>query len=51
MMFGKIKTWLVVLFLMNPLAAVAEITVDTESLRLQFSEQGDLLRVEACFPS
>jgi len=51
MMFKKIRTWLVILCLMHPLAAVAEITVDTESLRLQFSEQGDLLRVEACFPA
>lgn len=51
MMFGRIKFWLVILCLMQPVAAVAEITVDTESLRLQFSEQGDLLRVEACFPT
>ena len=50
MIFRKIKLWLVVLCLMHPVAAVAGVTVDTESLRLQFSEQGDLLRVEACFP-
>jgi len=36
---------------MYPVASAAEVTVDTESLRLQFSEQGDLLRVEACFPN
>ena len=29
----------------------AAITVDTQSLHLQFSEQGDLLRVESCFPT
>ncbi len=28
----------------------ADVTVDTQSLRLQFSETGDLLRAEACFP-
>jgi len=37
--------------LVQPLTALAAISVDTESLRLQFSEQGDLLRVEACFPT
>jgi len=37
--------------LMQPLTALATISVDTESLRLQFSEQGDLLRVESCFPT
>ena len=51
MMFRKIKIWLVVLCLMQSVSALAEVTVDTESLRLQFSEQGDLLRVEACFPA
>ena len=51
MMFRRINFWLVILCLMHPVAAIAEITVDTESLRLQFSEQGDLLRVEACFPN
>ncbi len=29
----------------------ADVTVDTESLHLQFSEDGDLLLVEACFPA
>ncbi len=51
MMFRTIKTWLLILCLMHSVAAAAEVTVDTESLRLQFSEQGDLLRVEACFPN
>ncbi len=35
--------------LIQPLTAA--ISVDTESLHLQFSEHGDLLRVEACFPA
>ena len=35
--------------LIQPLTAA--INVDTESLHLQFSEHGDLLRVEACFPA
>ena len=35
--------------LIQPL--IAAINVDTETLHLQFSEQGDLLRVEACFPA
>jgi YidC/Oxa1 family membrane protein insertase len=30
--------------------AFGTVDVDTDSLRLQFSEQGDLLRAEACFP-
>ena len=51
MMFRRIKFWLVILCLMYPVASAAEVTVDTESLRLQFSEQGDLLHVEACFPA
>jgi YidC/Oxa1 family membrane protein insertase len=51
MMFRTIQIWLVILCLMHPVAAIAEVMVDTESLHLQFSEQGDLLRVEACFPS
>ncbi len=51
MMFRKIHIWLVILCLMHSVAAIAEVMVDTESLHLQFSEQGDLLRVEACFPS
>jgi len=37
--------------LLQPLAALATINVETESLQLQFSEQGDLLRVESCFPA
>ena len=37
--------------LIQPLTVQATISVDTESLRLQFSEQGDLLHVESCFPA
>ncbi len=51
MMLRRIQIWLVILCLMHSAAAIAEVMVDTESLHLQFSEQGDLLRVEACFPS
>jgi len=39
------------LSLMQPVSAVAEVNVETKSLHLQFSEQGDLLRAEACFPA
>jgi len=48
--FRKVRTLLVVLSLLLSVSAVAEVTVDTESMRLRFSEQGDLLRAEACFP-
>jgi len=44
------KTWLVILSLLLPVSAMAEVTVINDSLRLQFSERGDLLRAEACFP-
>jgi YidC/Oxa1 family membrane protein insertase len=50
-MIRKFKIWLVVLGLMPSAFAVAQVAVDTESMRLQFSEQGDLLRAEACFPA
>lgn len=50
-MFRTIKTCLLALSLMASVSAAAEVAVDTESLHLQFSEQGDLLRVEACFPT
>jgi len=51
MIHRKFRTWLVVLGLLQSVSVAADITVDTESLHLQFSEQGDLLRVEACFPT
>ena len=48
---GKLLfTWLAVLALLQPMAVRADINLETESLRLQFSERGDLLRVAACFP-
>jgi YidC/Oxa1 family membrane protein insertase len=46
-----LKIWLVVLCLLVPVFAAAQTTVNTQSLRLQFSEKGDLLIAEACFPS
>ena len=51
MIFRSFKIWLAVLGLMHSVSAVAEIVIDTQSLHLQFSEQGDLLRVTACFPT
>jgi len=51
MTFGKFKYWLLILGLLQSVSVCAEITVDTESLHLQFSERGDLLRTQACFPA
>jgi len=51
MIFGRFKIWFALLALLHPVFAVAEITVDTQSLHLRFSEQGDLLHVESCFPA
>jgi len=51
MIFMKFRTWVLTLGLLLSIPATAEVTVDTDSLRLQFSERGDLLRVEACFPA
>jgi YidC/Oxa1 family membrane protein insertase len=45
------KIWLVVFCLLAPLAAMAQTSIDTRSLRLQFSAKGDLLFAQACFPS
>lgn len=50
-MSRKLSIWLLFVSLIHSVSAVAEFAVDTESLRLEFSEQGDLLRVEACFPT
>jgi len=47
----KLISWLVVLGLVQPVSALAEIMVNTQSLRLQFNQQGDLLRTESCFPA
>ena len=44
------KYSLVLLCLLFTTAARPDIGVDTQSLRLVFSERGDLLRAEACFP-
>lgn len=46
---GKTGVWLL-LCLLLPVTAVAQIVVDTESLHLEFNGQGDLLHVESCFP-
>jgi len=46
----EFRTWLLTCCLLFSAPVVAEVTVDTDSLRLQFSQRGDLLRVEACFP-
>jgi YidC/Oxa1 family membrane protein insertase len=51
MMPGKFIIWLLVLGLLQSANTFAAISVDTESLQLQFSERGDLLRVQACFPA
>jgi len=50
MIFMGFRTWLLASCLLVSASAVAEVTVDTDSLRLQFSQRGDLIRVEACFP-
>lgn len=51
MSLEKLKIWLLVLGLMQPMFAFADIAVDTETLNLRFSEQGDLLYAKACFPT
>ena len=43
--------WLAVICLLAPLSAMAQTSIDTQSLRLQFSAKGDLISAEACFPS
>jgi YidC/Oxa1 family membrane protein insertase len=45
---AKICLFSIVLLLSTSVAA--NVVVDTESLLLQFSDRGDLLRAEACFP-
>jgi len=51
MIFIGFRTWLVALCLFLSVSATAEVTVDTQSLRLRFSEQGGLRQAEACFPA
>ena len=50
MMLNKVIRCLLLLGLVFSVSVQADISVETESLRLHFSEQGDLLRSEACFP-
>jgi len=50
MMKQVLFTCLLILGLLESTCAFAVLNIDTESLHLQFSEQGDLLRVESCFP-
>ena len=50
MIVRSLRVWLVAFSLLFSVSAVADVTVDSESLHLQFSERGDLLLVEACFP-
>ncbi|MDH3901945.1 MAG: membrane protein insertase YidC [Xanthomonadales bacterium] len=45
-----LRGWLLAFGLLFSASATADVTVDSESLHLQFSERGDLLLVEACFP-
>lgn len=47
----KLKAALLFLCLLPVVTVAGEVKVDTESLRLQFGERGDLLSVQACFPS
>ena len=49
-MFIRSRVWLLTLSLLFSASVLADITVNTESLNLQFSETGDLLLAEACFP-
>jgi len=49
--FKQTKIWLLFLGLALSVTATAQVAVNTESLRLQFSPNGDLMRAEACFPS
>jgi len=48
---GRLKTCLAGLLLLFAATSRADVTLDTQSLRLQFSSKGDLLRAEACFPA
>lgn len=50
MILRSLRVWLVVFGLLFSVSTVADVTVESESLHLQFSERGDLLLVEACFP-
>jgi len=51
MTISRLMLWLIVLSLLQATSAWAGVSVNTQSLRLQFSGQGDLLRVQSCFPA
>ena len=44
------RRWLSLLVLCAPALAPAQYSLETESLRLSFADNGDLLRAEACLP-
>jgi YidC/Oxa1 family membrane protein insertase len=48
---GRLKTCLAGFLLLFAASSQAAVTIETQSLRLQFSDKGDLLRAEACFPA
>ena len=43
MMVRRFLVWLLLAGLLSPISAAAELGVDTESLKLKFSDQGDLI--------
>ncbi|HEY5776807.1 MAG TPA: YidC/Oxa1 family insertase periplasmic-domain containing protein [Xanthomonadales bacterium] len=51
MILGLFRNSLAALGVLLSVSAMAEVSVDTDSLRLQFNGRGDLLRAEACFPA
>jgi len=48
--FKTVRICWVVLSLLFSVSVLADVTIDTESLHLQFNGQGDLVLAEACFP-
>jgi hypothetical protein len=44
------KTLVLLLFVLQSMPVAGAVRVETQTLRLQFGDSGDLLRVEACFP-
>ena len=50
-MIEQFKYCVVVFLLASSMVVSADVQVDTDSLQLKFSEQGDLIHAEACFPS
>lgn len=49
-MSRRLISWLLLAALLHSVPSAAEVIVVTQSLKLDFSQQGDLLHVEACFP-